>query len=239
MACMRSIFDRFTRRAVATALMLCAVTAGPLTADEADRWLFQVYLDDREIGFHEYAVTERDGRRVVETTARFDVTFLFFTAYRYDHQNRETWSGNCLQNLESVTDDNGDEYRVSGEARADGFALNVNRNAAHIGSDCVRTFAYWNPAILDAQRLLNSQTGELADVTIRAEGTETLAIGPHNVPAERYTIATEDGPIHLWYAPGSRHWLALEAETDGGRTLRYVPLQLPWNAVTQTRLAMD
>jgi hypothetical protein len=220
-------------------ILLGAVNAAPLAANEADRWLFRVYLDDREIGFHEFYVTERDGRRVVETTARFDVKVLFFNAYSYDHRNRESWSGDCLQGLNAVTDDNGTEYRVSGEASEDGFELEVNRDAERIGSDCVRTFAYWNPAILDAQRLLNSQTGELADVTIRAEGAETLEIGPHRVPAEKYIIETEDGPIRLWYAPGGRHWLALEADTDGGRTLRYVPLVLPWNAVGNTRLAMD
>ena len=239
MASKRRMFDRMTHHLGAIVLVLLSVTAGPLAAEQTDRWLFRVYLDDREIGFHEFSVTTREGRREVETNARFDVTFLIFTAYRYDHRNRETWTGDCLAGLESVTDDNGTEYRVSGEAQANGFVLSVNRDAATIGIECVQTFAYWNPAILDATRLLNSQTGELAVVTIRADGAETLAIGPHKVPAERYTIETEDGPIRLWYAPGSRHWLALEAETDGGRTLRYVPLELPWNAVTQTRLAMD
>ncbi|MEJ2384963.1 MAG: DUF6134 family protein [Xanthomonadales bacterium] len=231
----------FNKSAIRTLLAVIVLGAAvqPLAADESDRWLFRVYLDDREIGYHEFTVTERDGRRDVETTARFDVKFLFINAYSYDHQNRETWSGDCLQGLDAVTDDNGTEYRVNGEAKPNGFLLNVNRAAERIGSDCVRTFAYWNPAILQADRLLNSQTGELADVTIRSEGPDTLEIGPHRVAAEQYTIETEDGPIRLWYAPGGQHWLALEAETDGGRTLRYVPLILPWNAVGETRLAMD
>jgi hypothetical protein len=220
-------------------LLLTAAFAAPLAADEADRWLFRVYLDDREIGFHEFSVREREGRVDVETTARFDVNILFFNAYSYDHQNRETWSGDCLEGLDAVTDDNGKEYRVSGEALADGFMLEVNRDPERIGLDCVRTFAYWNPAILDADRLLNSQTGQLAEVTVRAHGPETLDIGPHRVPAEKYTIESTDGPIRLWYAPGSRHWLALEAELESGRTLRYVPLVLPWNAVGETRLALN
>lgn len=223
----------------ALAALLFGLFATPLAADDADRWLFRVYLDDREIGYHEFSVTERDNQRIVETSARFDVRFLIFNAYSYDHRNRETWSGECLLGLESVTDDNGTEYRVTGEAGANGFLLEVNRDAEKIGSDCVRSFAYWNPAILDAQRLLNSQTGEMTPVTVRATGADTLEIGPHRVAAESYTIETGDGPIRLWYSPGSRHWLALEAETAGGRTLRYVPLILPWNAVGDTRLAMD
>ena len=108
-----------------------------------------------------------------------------------------------------------------------------------IGLDCVRTFAYWNPAILDAERLLNSQTGEFAEVTVRSNGPQTLDIGPHRVAAEKYTIESGEGPIRLWYAPGGQHWLALEADLESGRTLRYVPLVLPWNAVGETRLALN
>lgn len=221
------------------ACLLFAAASAPLQAAQADHWLFQVYLDDRKIGYHEFTVTPRDGGHAVETQARFDVKFLFFNAYSYDHRNRETWAGDCLQDIDAVTNDNGTEYLVSGQSRANGFMLQVNRDSAPIQAQCVRSFAYWNPVILDAQRLLNSQTGEVVDVTVRPEGAVTLDIGPHRVAAEKYTLELEDGPIRLWYSPGGRHWLALEAETDGGRTLRYVPLELPWNAVTQTRLAMD
>jgi hypothetical protein len=221
------------------ALIASLTVSSPAAADDADRWLFRVYLDDREIGFHEFSVRERDGRFDVETTANFDVNILFFNAYSYNHKNRETWSGNCLEGIEAVTDDNGKEYRISGEARPDGFRLKVNRDPETIGLDCVRTFAYWNPAILDAERLLNSQTGEFAEVTVRSNGPQTLDIGPHRVAAEKYTLESGEGPIRLWYAPGGQHWLALEADLESGRTLRYVPLVLPWNAVGETRLALN
>jgi len=219
--------------------LLCLGGAAPALADDADRWLFRVYLDDREIGFHEFAVRDLGGRREVEVTARFDVRILFFNAYRYDHRNRETWYDDCLEGIESTTDDNGDAYRVNGRVDAGDFVLETHIEAARIDAPCVQTFAYWNPAILEAERLLNAQTGEWVDVAIRPEGAVTLDIGPHRVAAEKYTIEMDDGPIRLWYSPGGRHWLALEAETAGGRTLRYVPLALPWNAVTEHRLAMD
>ena len=89
------------------ALIASLTVSSPAAADDADRWLFRVYLDDREIGFHEFSVRERDGRFDVETTANFDVNILFFNAYSYNHKNRETWSGNCLEGIEAVTDDNG------------------------------------------------------------------------------------------------------------------------------------
>lgn len=220
-------------------VLITTVYQAPLWADAGDRWLFRVYLDDREIGYHEFFVRDRDGGHQVEISARFDVRILFFNAYSYDHRNQETWVGDCLQDIESRTNDNGDEYLVTGENRTGDFMLAVNLDESRIDDGCVRTFAYWNPVILESTRLLNAQTGELIDVTVQAAGAETLDIGPHSVASERYTIEMKDGPIHLWYSPGGRHWLALEAVTEGGRTLRYVPQVLPWNIVGETRLAMD
>jgi hypothetical protein len=117
--------------------------------------------------------------------------------------------------------------------------VNVNQGAAVVGSDCVRSFAYWNPVILESETLLNAQTGELVDVAIRNRGADLVQVGSDQLPAEKFTIEMQDGPIHLWYSPGARHWLALEAETEGGRMLRYVPMVLPSYETGNTRLVMD
>ena len=218
---------------------LLLTTSVPLEAEESDRWLFRVYLDDREIGFHEFSVTDREGGQDVEISAEFDVTFLFFNAYSYDHKNRESWAGDCLARIDALTNDNGKESAVSGQSSESGFVVKVNQGAAAVGSDCVRSFAYWNPVILESETLLNAQTGELVDVTIMNQGADMLQIGSDQLPAEKFTIEMQDGPIHLWYSPGARRWLALEAETEGGRMLRYVPMALPRYEADSTRLVMD
>ena len=229
--------ERILSRFLGAFLLLA--TSVPLMAEDSDRWLFRVYLDDREIGFHEFAVTDREGGQDVEISAEFDVKFLFFNAYSYDHRNLESWAGDCLARIDALTNDNGKESAVSGQSSASGFVVNVNQGAAVVGSDCVRSFAYWNPVILESETLLNSQTGDLVDVTIRNHGAVMLQIGSDQVPAEKFTIEMQDGPIHLWYSPGARHWLALEAETEGGRMLRYVPMALPRQETENARLVMD
>jgi hypothetical protein len=211
----------------------------PLAASQSDRWLFRVYLDDREIGFHEFSVSQRDGRQVVDIAAEFDVKFLFFNAYSYDHHNEERWVGDCLDTIEALTNDNGTQYAVSGHSSESGFEVRVNLEKTHLKSDCLRSFAYWNPVILESKVLLNSQTGEVVDVNVVEHGDVTYDLGPNRMPAEKFTIEMEGGPIHLWYSRGNRNWLALEAETEGGRTLRYVPENLPAHELGNTRLVMD
>jgi hypothetical protein len=84
---------------------------------------------------------------------------------------------------------------------------------------CVMSFAYWDPRILGATRLLNSQTGELMPVSVVERGTERVNVAGRNVAATRHRLSAPDLQIDLWYADG--RWVALEAPTPGGRTLRY------------------
>jgi hypothetical protein len=229
--------ERMLSRFLGAFLLL--TTSVPLMAGDSNRWLFRVYLDDREIGYHEFSVTDREGGQDVEISAEFDVKILFFNAYSYDHQNLESWTGDCLARIDASTNDNGAKSAVSGQSSANGFVVNVNQDDAVVGADCVRSFAYWNPVILESETLLNAQTGELVDVVIRNHGADMVQVGSDQLPAEKYTIEMRDGPIHLWYSPGARQWLALEAATEGGRMLRYVPMVLPLSESGNARLVMD
>ena len=49
--------------------------------------------------------------------------FLFFSAYSYVHRNTESWSQNCLRDIEAVTDANGEQFRVYGQHAENGFRI--------------------------------------------------------------------------------------------------------------------
>ena len=89
------------------------------------------------------------------------------------------------------------------------------------------TFAYWNPAFLTENKLLNSQTGEYEDVTITRVGEESIQVNDETLAAVKYLIDLKAGPITLWYGARDFRWLALESVAAGGRTLRYDPLMIP------------
>lgn len=219
-----------TIKAVAIAATLAAgclqVTSVMATAT-TQGWRFEVLLDDKQIGYHDFNVTDDSGRQVLQTEASFDVKFLFITAFRYRHQNTEIWSNGCLTSIEAATNSNGDKLTVSGQQIGDVFT--VERAAGDAALDrCVRTFAYWNPEILDAERLLNSQTGEYERVVVIPEGEDQVYVDGSSVDAYRYRLVAEAGDILLWYTRDvARRWLALEAPAKGGRTLRYKPLSIP------------
>ncbi|MGD8630456.1 MAG: DUF6134 family protein [Gammaproteobacteria bacterium] len=182
-------------------------------------WRFRVYLDDREIGYHHFLLTENGSETRLDTRAELEVTFLKIPVFSYTHENTEHWNNGCLQSIASVTDENGELYRVEGDAAADGFRVTTNSGESVL-PDCVSTFAYWDRSFLQRQALLNSQTGEYVDVKVDYIGEGETSAGNTTLPAHRYRLAGEDLELELWYSPEG-HWLALQSSVEGGRLLRY------------------
>ncbi len=183
-------------------LAACLICSGTAAARE---WHFKAMLDGREIGYHRFALAERDGHRELVSEARFNVRILGLNAYRYAHDALERWRGDCLTGIEARTDD-------------DGRRLSVKQAP----EKCVMSFAYWNPAMLRQTQLLNAQTGELMDVKISAAGEEALDIRGAPVAARRYRLEARGMTIDLWYSLQGE-WLALDSLVSGGKRLRYRP----------------
>ncbi len=185
-----------------------------------DQWRFRVLLDGKTIGFHYYDVAQVGQRRVVETRAEFDVKIFFINAYRYRHSLRSTWDGGCLESLESNTDANGEAVSVIGKRSGNQFLVDSGSSETALPA-CVMNFAYWDPRILEQTSLLNPQTGEYLDVSVNRLGEQELLLDGVSVEADAYRITGKNLRIDLWYAKGTRQWIALESLTESDRVIRY------------------
>ena len=203
-------------RSLATLILFFGGLAPALAS--VDSWDFRVLLDDREIGHHRFTLKRVGAQHELQSIAQFDLRLLFVSAWRYSHQAVERWDGDCLSSIESRTDTNGKQSAVSGESR-DGRIAVQRGNGREVHDGCIMSFAYWNPRILGADRLLNSQTGELVPVAITSLGREPVEVRGSPVLAERHRIRGPGIEIDVWYADGD--WVALTALAGGGRTLRY------------------
>jgi hypothetical protein len=223
--------------AVAATLGLSFAMPVGATATEGVRELnFDVFLDDREIGFQRFTLTPTDDGTRIETQAKFAVKVLRITAFEYDHRNTEFWRNGCLQTIEARTDSNGRKQAVSGRDRGSTFVVATASGEQTLG-DCVASFAYWDRRVLrERQQLLNSQTGEYTPVRIEPLGAGSVRVGGRDVKVERYAIRGKGIDISVAYAAGSSDWIALDSKLDGGRTLRYRrdPGDLGALAVAQT-----
>ena len=208
---------------VLTAIAPARAETGAET-DTARHWNFQVYLNDTPIGWQHFTLDQltrdRHGdERSMDVEAKFAVKFLGFTVYRYQHHAHAQWRGDCLQALRTRTDDDGDKYKVDSEHDGDTLVVIVGDKRIRTDS-CPMTFAYWNPAILQRTRLINTQTGKYETVDIRKIGSEKISVRGNMVEANHYRIAGIEQPIDLWYSDAG-DWLALSSRVSDGKLLRY------------------
>lgn len=204
------------------ALLVLCLGAGPgvLQASQARHYDFKVFLDGREIGYHRFSVVPNASRTYVTSEAHFDVKIWFVTVYQYRHTSNEVWESGCLRAIDASTDDNGTQLSVRGQRRDDRLSLQTASGPQRV-QGCVRTFAYWDVALLDRPRLLNAQTGEMVPVEVKRLNDAPIEIRGESVLAQRYRIDNEEFRIDLWYSQ-DRRWLALESTTEGGARLRYL-----------------
>jgi hypothetical protein len=224
---MRNRKNRLREVLIASSMFLLTSTA-PLSAGQADTdpvatgsaWKFDVYLDDRKIGYHHFFVAEAGDTRQLRSVASFEYSLMFVPLFRYEHENREIWQGECLHSIDSQTDSNGDAFRVNGRRTAGEFQLSTQGGDASL-PECVMSFAYWNPSFLEQPILLNTQDGSYMPVTVSGPVPDRLEIHGEQMTTHRYGLQAGDLRLELWYSE-NREWLALESEVRGGRKLRYV-----------------
>ena len=163
------------RNVVGTALvaLVLTMTGFASTPDTlqapTERLSFKVFLNDREIGFHDFTFRDGPDGRTVESEARFNVKVLFLSAFRYEHQHVERWSDGCLVELSARTDNNGKDLTVRGSATANRFLVDSSQGTKELAG-CVQSFAYWNPALRQAERLLNFPNGRIPGRTDHRSG---------------------------------------------------------------------
>ncbi len=203
--------------AVLAALIASATV---LAAPTVDRWQFRVMLDDKEIGFHRYELVQDGEVKRISSRAEFDIKFLFITAFRYRHSLSAEWRGDCLNSLSTETRTNGKLASLDGRLQQDSFVVEAGGEPVELPA-CVMNFAYWDPQILEQERLLNPQTGEYLDVDVQSLNATTVNIAGVEEQATSYRITAKDMRIDIWYANDDKEWLALESLVDGGRIIRY------------------
>jgi len=200
-------------------LMISLIITEINAADQ--KWEFDVFLDDKPIGTHTFNLKNSDHKKIIDIDANFDVKLWLFSAYTYQHKNKEQWQAGCLSHLDSRTNDNGDALWVKLDQKATQAQVTTSKATKKINTNCIKSFAYWDASILKAERLLNAQTGEYMPITVKNLGAEQISVQNKKLQSTRYKITTSKFSIDLWYADND-HWIGLESTTEDNNTLKYI-----------------
>ncbi len=199
-------------------LSICLLMAAPLL--HAQQWVFDVFLDKSKIGTHSFNFNDN----TLVSKAKFNVKVLFIEAYKYDHTSKEQWQNDCLTNIEVNTIEDKITTNVKGKKVASGFEISDGKTSQTL-PECVMTFAYWNPKILDQSKLLNPQNAEYLDTTFTKLGAAKIDVKGKPTETTHYKLSgalknVKKLNIELWYNQ-SNEWVALKSVTPEGYNIIY------------------
>lgn len=207
------------RHAACTGLLALAA-ASASAQPSSQEWRFTVMLGSREIGEHRFRLEAHGSELRLHSEARLSLRILGFSAFTYQQDVTEAWRGDCLERIESKTQQNARTYAVTGVREGEHFSVRTLKDSAELPA-CVMSFAYWNPKVLGQRHLLNPQNGDYEDITVETGTIESVPTAHGPQQARRHTLVGRKARIDVWYTPDGR-WIGLESTTDIGQRLRYV-----------------
>lgn len=180
---------------------------------------FDVYREDSKAGFHWVKFTKMGERLGVESNFQLKIDFLFFTAFQYDYQSTATWANGQLHRLNATIDDDGELFSVLAVRKSDLFQLNVPDGVVSVDAPLYPT-NHWNPAVVEQVRVLNTLTGKINNVQIKAQNKESVLTENGTIEATRYAYSG-DLETEVWYDDAGR-WVKMRFKARDGSTINYV-----------------
>ena len=179
-----------------------------------EHWYFAAYIDDTEVGYHQFEVRREGQLTFLSSRASFEYRLWKVPLFSYAHEVRETYDENlCLQSIDSSTKTRNISLTVKGRKTEQGFVLEGTA-PNELSERCLITFAYWTQTILGKEQLLNGQDGSLMSVEI-----SSLASAKEN-SEQRYRLQAKAIDLTLTYSDEGL-WQGLESALPAGRTLNY------------------
>lgn len=187
---------------VAAGLSLLSPLAHAAAVPAGGELDFTVLRDGEEIGTHVMRFdVGSDGSVDVDIETDIEVSMMFVTVYRFEHEGHEHWENGRLFSLNSRTDDDGEDHDLVVTADASSIRVADNGQSAERQAGLLPA-SLWNDGIVAAPKttLLNTLDGSAMDVTVTRVGDEEVEGVTGPVTATHYVLAG-DLSRELWYDP--------------------------------------
>ena len=173
---------------------------------------FDVFLGSRNIGFHNFYLKKVGGQLRVISDANMTFKAFLFKEISYEHKAEEWWEDGCLQRFSSATNRNSKSIVVNGARVGNQFVIDdENEETRYEG--CIRSFAYWAPALLQTDNLINVETGKNIPVAVSIDNDGRGVF-------QSTTIELPKSSISLKYDSDGR-WIELETRLKLFGKLKY------------------
>lgn len=180
---------------------------------------FDVYRHGAKVGHHKVQFDYSDSELLVSSQFFLEIRVLFVSAYRYIYQSESIWRQGELYSLKATVDDDGTVFSVSATRNGKTYRIS-NPDGAEAARAPVYPTNHWNIGVLEENRVLNTLTGRINNVSIVQKGRENVQTEWGYVMATRYAY-TGDFDTEVWYDDAGR-WVKMRFEGKDGSTIDYI-----------------
>ena len=168
---------------------------------------YDVIRKKKTIGSLTSKFVEEDEKLILHSVLDIDVKVLFFPAYKFFQESKETWINGEFVSIDGYTDFEDDrEYKIVGKDTEEFFIASGMDGELKLDKDII-PLNYWNISILDKKELFDTQKGIVRKIKVEKLKSEKIKINNKTVFAEKYLFNASKNPkdkgpfpeYTLWY----------------------------------------
>ena len=168
---------------------------------------FDVVRKNKIIGNLTTKFIEDKENLVLHSVLDINIKILFFPAYKFFQETKETWRNGEFISIDGFTDFEDDrEYKIYGKDEDGVFRVTGMDGLLELDEKII-PLNYWNKNILDEKELFDTQKGIVRKITVKKLKDEKITINQSKLLSEKYIFnATKNpkdkGPFPeytLWY----------------------------------------
>jgi hypothetical protein len=160
------------------ALALLALPLYPAIADvppaaTKTHQSYDVTREGTKIGTNVVDVERRGDAISVKISTKISVKIMYVEAYRFNHEETESWKGGLLVAFNSHTDDNGTDHNVAVTPGAN--KLDMLADGKHTDAPLtLRPASLWNKSFSAQNELFDTATGKMMAIKTKDLGDEKI-----------------------------------------------------------------
>ncbi len=188
-------------------LVSFSVFSQPFPIPEDKEVSYDVIRKNKTIGSLVSKFIEEDEKLIIHSVLDIDVKVLFFPAYKFFQESKETWIDGNFVSIDGFTDFEDDrEYKIIGKDTEEFFIASGMDGELKLDKD-IFPLNYWNMSILDKKELFDTQKGIVRKIKVEELKIEKIEINNKTVDAKKYLFNASKNPkdkgpfpeYTLWY----------------------------------------
>ena len=184
-----------------------SVFSQPFPIPEDKEVSYDVIRKKKTIGSLVSKFIKEDNQIILHSVLDINVKVLFFPAYKFFQETKETWIDDNFVSIIGFTDFEDDrEYNITGEDTDNFFVANGMDGELKLDKN-IYPLNYWNISMLDKKEVFDTQKGIVRKINVEKLNNEKIEVNGENLETEKYIFnATkhpkDKGPFPeytLWY----------------------------------------